>query len=61
MAPAKHATTMIVQRALPRLDLDLEIWLRPWTVAFSKNSEKIAKFILDERRAGGNFTLPLPN
>ena len=45
IAPAKHATTIIVQIAFPKADLDLEIWPRPWTVAFSKNSDKIAKCI----------------
>ena len=45
IAPAKHATTITVQIAFPKADLDLEIWPRPWTVAFSKNSDRIAKYI----------------
>ena len=49
MAPAKQATTMIVQSAFPKADLDLEIWPRPWIVALSKNSDRMAKCILEEK------------
>ena len=50
MAPAKQATTMIVQSAFPKADLDLEIWPRPWIVALSKNSDRMAKCIMQKRR-----------
>ena len=46
MATAKQVTTIATQRALPRPDLDEEMWLSPWIVEFSKNSERMAKAIL---------------
>ena len=57
MAPAKQATTIVAQRALPRPDLARAIWLRPWIVAFSRNSEKMAKFIFEETRSLPRFPL----
>ena len=46
MATAKQVTMMATHRVLPRPDLDEEIWLSPWIVEFSKNSERMAKAIL---------------
>ena len=46
MATAKQVTTMLTHRALPRPDFDEDMWLSPWIVEFSKNSERIAKTIL---------------
>ena len=49
MAPAKQATTIAVQSAFTKADLDLEIWPKPWIVALSKNYDRMAKCILSKK------------